>query len=158
MRKLFAKMLHKEMGKNKDICLITADLGYGLWDSIRRDFPERYYNVGSAEQLMIGLAVGLAMEGKIPFAYSITSFLLYRPFELIRNYIDHEGIPVKLVGGGRGQDYGYLGFSHWAEDDKKIMNSFENITQTHPDTENELKSSFEAMIEKKSPFYLNLKR
>ena len=76
MRKLFAKMLHKEMGKNKDICLITADLGYGLWDSIRRDFPERYYNVGSAEQLMIGLAVGLAMEGKIPFAYSITSFLL----------------------------------------------------------------------------------
>jgi transketolase len=151
-------MLYEEMLVNKDICLITADLGYGLWDQIRKDFPDRYYNVGSAEQLMIGTAIGLAMEGKIPFAYSITSFLLYRPFELIRNYIDHENIPVKLIGGGRGQDYGYLGFSHWAEDDKKIMNNFENITQLHPDSENELRDEFIKILKTNSPFYLNLKR
>jgi transketolase len=49
--------------------------------------------------------------------YSITPFVLYRPFEWIRNYLDHEKIPVKLVGGGRDKDYGYLGFSHWAEED-----------------------------------------
>ena len=53
------------MLNNQDIVLVTGDLGYGLWDDIRRDFPTRFHNVGSAEQLMMGVAVGMAMEGKI---------------------------------------------------------------------------------------------
>ena len=89
MRKTFSKYLYDEMAVNPDIYLVTGDLGYGLWDKIRLDFSNRFYNVGSAEQLMMGSAVGLAMEGKIPVVYSITPFLLYRPFELIRNYLNH---------------------------------------------------------------------
>ena len=158
MRKSFAKLLYQEMSQNDKIHLITGDLGYGLWDDIRKDFPERFYNVGSAEQLMMGIAVGMAMEGKIPVVYSITSFLLYRPFELIRNYIDHEEIPVKLVGGGRDRDYGYLGFSHWADDDKKIMSSFDKIIQEHPNTQKELEIAFDKVINCKKPIYVNLKR
>ena len=146
------------MSKNPDIVLLTGDLGYGLWDKIRLDFGSQFYNVGSAEQLMLGAAVGLAMEGKIPIVYSITPFLLYRPFELIRNYLDHELIPVKLVGGGRDKDYGYLGFSHWAEDDKKIVGSFSNVEQHHPETKEELESMFENFINISTPQYLNLKR
>ena len=146
------------MKKNENIWLLTGDLGYGLWDQIRSDFPDRYQNVGSAEQLMIGAATGLAMEGKIPVVYSITPFLLYRPFELIRNYLNHEKIPVKLVGGGRNKDYGYLGFSHWAEEDKKIMSNFENIYQSHPETEAELEKLFRYFINKNQPHYLNLRR
>jgi transketolase C-terminal domain/subunit len=57
---------------------------------------------------MMGTAVGMAMEGKIPIVYSITPFAIYRPFELIRNYLSHEQIPVKIVGGGRDKQYGYL--------------------------------------------------
>ena len=132
MRKLFSNLLHEEMASNEDIILLTGDLGYGLWDKIRLDFSDRFYNVGSAEQLMVGAAVGMAMEGKIPVTYSITPFLLYRPFELLRNYLDHEEIPVKLVGGGRDKDYGHLGFSHWAEDDRKIMANFTNIKKYRP--------------------------
>ena len=109
MRKLFSQLLHKEMSRDERIVLITGDLGYGLWDRIRIDYPDRFYNVGSAEQLMVGTACGFAMEGMKPLCYSITPFLLYRPFELIRNYLDHEEIPVKLIGGGRDDDYGYLG-------------------------------------------------
>ena len=146
------------MSQNSDIVLLTGDLGYGLWDKIRLDLNSQFYNVGSAEQLMLGAAVGLAMEGKIPIVYSITSFLLYRPFELIRNYVDHEKIPVKLVGGGRDQDYGYLGFSHWAEDDKKIMSCFPNIEQHHPDTQEELEKIAHHFINGDTPQYLNLKR
>ena len=146
------------MQKNEKIYLITGDLGYGLWDKIRKDFPNRFINVGSAEQLMVGSAVGLAMEKKIPIVYSITSFLLYRPFELIRNYIDHEKIPVKLIGGGRDKDYGYLGFSHWSEDDKKIIQNFSNITMLHPEGKTELEISFREIIDNEKPFYLNLKR
>ena len=158
MRKSFAKLLYREMSRNDKIYLITGDLGYGLWDDIRRDFPKRFYNVGSAEQLMMGIAVGIAMEGKIPIVYSITSFLLYRPFELIRNYIDHEEIPVKLIGGGRDRDYGYLGFSHWADDDKRIMSSFDKIIQERPNTQKELEFAFNRLINLDKPIYLNLKR
>ena len=158
MRKIFSKYLYDEMAINPDIYLITGDLGYGLLDKIRLDFSNRFHNVGSAEQLMMGAAVGLAMEGKIPVVYSITSFLLYRPFELIRNYLNHEKIPVKLVGGGRNKDYGYLGFSHWAEDDIKIMSCFENVEMYHPKSEKELKELFKSFIYSDLPSYVNLKR
>ena len=146
------------MSNNNDIVLLTGDLGYGLWDRIKIDYCDRFYTVGSSEQLMLGAATGLAMEGKIPVVYSITPFLLCRPFELIRNYLDHEKIPVKLVGGGRDKDYGYLGFSHWAEDDKKIMSVFENIKTSHPENEDELEKVFSEFINSKSPEYMNLKR
>ena len=102
--------------------------------------------------------MGMAMEGKIPVVYSITSFLLYRPFELIRNYLDHEQIPVKLVGGGRDKDYGYLGFSHWAEDDKEIMSCFKNINTHHPVDQTELEQDFKSLISSDEPHYINLKR
>jgi transketolase len=121
MRKLFAEMLFNEMASNPDIYLLTGDLGYGLWDQVRDTYPNRFYNVGSSEMAMMGMGIGLAMEGKIPYIYSITPFAIYRPFEMIRNYLDHENIPVNIVGGGRDKEYGYLGFSHWAHDDKRIM-------------------------------------
>ena len=158
MRKLFSELLHKEMSRDERVVLITGDLGYGLWDRIRIDYPDRFYNVGSSEQLMVGMACGFAMEGMKPLCYSITPFLLYRPFELIRNYLDHEEIPVKLIGGGRDDDYGYLGFSHWAKDDKVIMGSFENITTLHPNDENELSNNFSWYMGHDKPTYINLRK
>lgn len=158
MRRTFSELLYREMAYNKKVILLTGDLGYGLWDKIRLDFPDRFYNVGSAEQLLVGSAIGMAMEKKTPIVYSITPFLLYRPFELLRNYLDHEKIPVKLVGGGRDQDYGYLGFSHWAEDDKEIMSCFKNIQTSHPKDETELNDLFPAFIREDKPHYLNLSK
>lgn len=158
MRKQFAQLLHSEMTINLDIYLITGDLGYGLWDKIRDDYPDRFYNVGSSEMAMMGTAIGLAMEGKIPYVYSITPFVIYRPFEMIRNYLNHENIPVNIVGGGRDKDYGYLGFSHWSHDDKKIMSIFSNIISAWPENDDELLGSFQFSFKKQSPTYINLKR
>jgi transketolase len=158
MRKEFAQLLHTEMTNNPDIYLITGDLGYGLWDKIKNDYPDSFYNVGSSEMAMMGAAIGLAMDGKIPYVYSITPFAIYRPFEMIRNYLDHENIPVNIVGGGRDKDYGYLGFSHWSHDDKRIMDVFDNVKSFWPEDENELINSFQFSITKQSPTYINLKR
>jgi transketolase len=158
MRRLFAELLYEEIGKNEDIHLITGDLGYGLWDKIRDDFPTRFHNVGSSEMVMMGMGIGMAMEGKIPYIYSITPFAIYRPFEMIRNYLDHEGIPVNIVGGGRNKEYGYLGFSHWSHDDKRIMGVFDNIKSYHPETDEELKTFFNLTLQKRYPTYTNLKR
>ena len=132
MRKQFAEFIHSEMSLNEDIYVLTGDLGYGLWDKIKIDYPDRFINFLSSEQLMLGSACGMALEGKIPVVYSITPFLLYRPFEWIRNYLDHEKIPVKLIGGGRDKDYGYLGFSHWAEEDIDILSNLKNIHLLKP--------------------------
>lgn len=158
MRKQFAELLFNEMETNPDIYLITGDLGYGLWDKIRDTYPDRFYNVGSSEMVMMGIGIGLAIEGKIPFVYSITPFAIYRPFEMIRNYLNHENIPVNIIGGGRDKEYGYLGFSHWAEDDKKIMNTFDNLRIFHPNNEEELFNDFNLLIKNPKPSYLNLKK
>ena len=156
MRKEFASFLHGEMSYNEKIVLLTGDLGYGLWDKIKIDYPDRFYNVLSSEQLMIGAAIGFAMEGYIPLVYSITPFVIYRPFELLRNYLDHENIPVKLIGGGRDKDYGYLGFSHWAEEDIDILSNLKNIKLYKPKKSSRL--LYKEILYNNSPSYLNLKR
>lgn len=158
MRSKFAEEVYAQMEKNKKIWLITGDLGYKMWDRVRLDFPDRFINVGAAEQAMIGIAVGLSLRGMIPIVYSITTFLLYRPFETIRNYLNFEGIPVKLIGSGRNKDYLLDGFSHWADEDKKIMKILSNIESRWPKSEAELPSIVKEMIKSKKPWYINLKR
>ena len=157
MRKEFAKYLFEEMKNNEKIVLITADIGYGVLDDLRKEFGDRVVNVGSSEMLMIGVAVGFCYEGFIPLCYTITPFLLYRPFEMIRNYVNYEKLNIKLIGSGRDKDYNHDGFTHWAEDDVRIVsNCFENIKIYKPDvlTKNIL---FE-IINNGNPCYLNLKR
>ena len=156
MRKQFAEFIHSEMSLNEDIYVLTGDLGYGLWDKIKIDYPDRFINFLSSEQLMLGSACGMALEGKIPVVYSITPFLLYRPFEWIRNYLDHEKIPVKLIGGGRDKDYGYLGFSHWAEEDIKVLSTLENIQLYKP--KKPTNKLYKEFLYNEKPSYLNLKR
>jgi transketolase len=158
MRGWFAYELYKQMAKDERIWLVVGDLGYKAFDYIRRDFPERFINCGAAEQAMTGIAVGMALNGKIPFVYSITTFLLYRPFETIRNYINYEKIPVKMIGGGRGKDYTHDGISHWAEEDKKVMKIFKNIKSLWPENKEEIPQIVEDITNDENPWYLNLKR
>lgn len=158
LRRRFADEIYSAMKKNKNIVLVTGDLGYRIWDQVKQDFPERFFNVGAAEQAMIGISVGLALEGKIPITFSITPFLLYRPFETIRNYVDHEKIPVKLVGSGRDKDYDHDGFSHWSEEDKDIMKIFKNITSIWPETADEVSEIVSKLLSDNNPWYINLKR
>lgn len=161
MRKLFAQAVLEEMRVNEHIMFITADMGYGLWDNVRDEFPERFFNVGSAEQLMIGAAAGMAMEGKVPICYSITPFAIYRPFEFIRNFMHFEGLPIKVAGGGRDKDYGYLGFTHWAEEDMDVLSSLTNIHKHKPNAtcpDEELMYKFKYFITSPYPSYINLKK
>jgi transketolase len=154
MRKKFANDLYSLMLHDKNIILITADLGMGMFDKIRDNIPEQYYNVGCAEQSMVDIAVGMALANKIVVCYTITPFL-FRAFEGIRLYINHESIPVKLVGSGRNNDY-MAGFSHDASD-HDILKCFKNIDFIVPE---ELLSelSVSQIIYSGKPTYLNLSR
>jgi transketolase len=157
VRKTFVKLLHDQMKRNKKIVLILGDLGYGHFDAIREEFPRRVFNPGAAEQLMLGMACGMSMEDKIPVCYSMTPFILYRPFEIIRTFIDHEKIPIILAAAGRDKDYASAGWSHWATDDKEHLSGFKNISKLWPD-EQLLETEFSNIINTQLPYYVNLSR
>lgn len=167
MRGWFAWSLHQEMRKNKDIVVITGDLGYGMFDTIRSDFEDRFINTGAAEQCMTDIVIGMALQGKIPVVYSITPFLLYRPFEAIRTYINHEKLNVKLIGGGRDKDYEHDGISHWSEDALKLFLFWDgvpedailcNIKDRWPKSKEEIPKIVKEMLESKEPYFLSLRR
>lgn len=158
MRALFSKLLLEEAKKNKDIVVLTADLGYGMWDEFQKELPGQFYNVGASEQAMMDIAVGLAYAGDIPVVYSITTFLLYRPFETIRTYINHENLNIKLVGSGRNHDYAHDGISHWSDDAAIILNTLPNIKQFWPKDEEDMERQFNTFINNGKPSFISLKR
>ena len=157
VRKRFTQLLYDEMALDDRIVLVVGDLGWKHFDQLRLTYPDRFINVGAAEQLMIGASVGMALEGKIPVAYSMTPFTLYRPFEFIRNYLERDQVPVKIVGAGRNKDYDWLGWSHWAHDDEIHLSGFENIKKTWPTVAN-LDKQFQEFIYSPAPYYMNLSR
>lgn len=158
MRTHFADCIYQKMNDDKNIYVVVNDLGYKIWDKVRKDFPKRFINVGAAEQTLIGVGIGLALSNKIPIVYSITTFLLYRPFETIRNYLHYDKIPVKLIGSGRNKDYIHDGISHWAQEDKEIMAVLKNIKSCWPDDIDELTNLIPDMLTSKTPWYINLRR
>lgn len=124
MRRTFIECLCELASNDERIMLLTADIGYSVVEPFQERFPERFLNVGVAEQNMIGVATGLAMNGYIPFCYSITPFVTLRPLEFIlRGPVLHE-LPVRIVGAGRGQQYGVNGPTHWATEAGQIMAYF----------------------------------
>lgn len=143
---------------NENIFFVTGDLGFGIADKIKQDFPKRFINVGAAEVCLLGASVGLAMEGRVVFCYSITPFLLWRGAEVIRNYINHESVAVKLVGSGRDADYSHDGWSHDATDDADFLSLFHNIKPYWPQSKEEIPNLVDEMISNLKPYYLNLKR
>ena len=158
IRGWFAAALHTEMEKDDRIWCLTGDLGYGMLDTIRDDFPDRFRNVGASEQLLIGAGVGLSLSGKIPFCYSITTFLIYRPFEWLRNYLHHENIPVMLIGSGWDKDYEHDGISHQPFEAGQVLDCLPNIQQLYPDYKEELPFMVREMVENPKPTFLCLRR
>lgn len=158
MRKTFFKELYNIMSKDKRVWAITGDLGFGGFDNIIKDYPDRFINCQAAEFSMMGIACGLALEGKIPVVYSIGTFLIYRPFEVIRTYINYENIPVKLICSGRDKDYAHDGISHWMNDIKEYIDTFNNIKQYWPEQDDQIEPMLNDLVYKDAPCFLSLKR
>jgi transketolase len=149
--------LYEMMEKDPDIMVITADLGYPGFDRIQEDFPNRFFNVGAAEQLMLDMAVGMAYAGKKPYCYSITTFLIYRPFETLRTYIAHEKLNVTLCGSGIGFDYAHDGISHYSQDVTEYLDVLGTI-QTATPNKASMRQVMDSLNLKKGPKFLWLGR
>jgi transketolase len=117
VRAAFAGALLELARQDERIVLLTADLGYSVLEEFAREMPGRFFNVGVAEQNMVGMATGLADAGWIPFVYSIAPFAVLRPFEFIRNGPIAHRLPVRIAGIGGGFEYGHNGLSHFGMED-----------------------------------------
>lgn len=156
MREAFIKTLIKEARKNKKITLLTGDLGFTVFEEFRDQFPQRFINVGVAEQNMMAMAAGLALSGKIVFAYSMASFATLRPFEQIRNDISHHQLAVVIVASGAGLCYGYAGFTHHSLEDLNLMRGIPGMTILCPADPVETIWATRQAIKLKKPVYLRL--
>lgn len=156
MRAAFINTLIKEAEKNDKIMLLTADLGFTVFEEFIDKFPDRFMNVGVAEQNLMGVATGLALSGKIVFAYSIATFATMRPFEQIRTDIASHKASVIIVGSGAGLSYGHDSITHHAVEDLNLMRAIPGITILSPADPYETEFATKASIRLKKPVYLRL--
>lgn len=132
MRAAFTGALLELAEKDPRIMLLTADLGYLVLEPFAERFPDRFVNVGVAEENMIGLATGLAEAGFIPFVYSIVTFAVLRPYEFIRNGPILHQLPIRIVGVGGGLEYSRNGISHYGLEDIAVLRTQPSITLIAP--------------------------
>ncbi len=156
MRKAFIDGLVELAGRDRRVMLLTADLGFMVVEPFATAFPDRFLNVGVAEQNMLGLATGLAEAGFIPFCYSIAAFAVLRPYEFIRNGPVAHGLPVRVVGVGGGFDYGSAGATHHALEDVALMRALPGMTVLAPADAAQTASALTATWDLPGPVYYRL--
>lgn len=154
MRRRFGKVINELAKRDKKIILLVGDIGYGIFDDFRKEHPRRFFNLGICEQSLIGVASGLALEGLKPWVYTITPFLIERPFEQIKLDIDQQNVNVKLIGFA---DYPNLGPTHSELDAKKLMSFFKNIRSYFPKNGDETKKFILQCYNKTGPCFISLK-
>ena len=158
MRNAFNNSLIQAAREDKSIILLVGDIGFGVFDTFREEFPDRFFNVGVAESNMIGVAAGLSIAGFKPIVYTIIPFLIMRAFEQIRVDLCIQNLPVVLVGVGGGLVYDTLGPTHHAIEDLSIMRSLPNMNVLTPCDPLEVDFSFKESLLNNGPTYIRLGR
>lgn len=156
MRDTFIARLQEHAKNDRDIVLVTGDLGFGVLTEFADTLPEQFINAGVAEQNMTGLAAGLALAGKTTLTYSIANFPILRCLEQIRNDAAYHDANVKIVSIGGGFSYGALGMSHHATEDLAIMRALPQVTCFAPGCLWETEEITSAMLNHQGTCYLRL--
>lgn len=133
MRNHFADTIYALAPQHPELCVLVADISpAGSMAKFREQYPERFINTGVAEQIMIGMAAGMALRGFRPFAYTIATFALYRAFEFVRDDLCYQDLPVTVVGIGGGLLYSTLGSTHHAQEDIAVATALPNLQVIAP--------------------------
>lgn len=156
MRTAFIETLCDVAQQDERVWLLCGDLGYSVLERFAERFPERFINMGVAEQNMMGVAAGLARGGKIVFTYSIANFPVMRCLEQIRNDIGYHAANVKIVAVGGGMAYGTAGYTHHGVEDLAVMRVMPNMTVIAPGDPVETRLATRAVAAHNGPCYLRL--
>lgn len=158
MRNAFAEALYEAAIADERVAIVVADISpAGSMAKFQADRPERFINVGVAEQSMIGICAGLALKGMRPFAYTIATFSLYRPFEMVRDDLCYQNLPVTVVGMGSGIVYSTLGGTHHTQEDIAVASALPNMQILSPCDPLETREMTRfCALENRGPLYLRL--
>ena len=156
MRTAFIQQLIAEAKGNDKVFLIVADLGYNVVEDFAKEFPNRFLNVGIAEQNMAGIAAGLAKEGFIPFIYSIGNFPTLRCMEQIRYDICYHNLNVNIIAVGGGYAYGSLGTSHHTTEEIGMLRTIPNLCVCAPADAKESRTLISMAVNDSQPYYIRL--
>lgn len=156
MRTTFIRTLFDLAERDEKIFLITADLGYSVVEEFAKKYPNRFLNVGIAEQNAVGISAGLAMSGWTVYFYSIIPFVTMRCFEQVRVDVAYQNTNVKIVGVGAGLSYGPAGATHHSIEDIAIMRSLPNMRVLCPGDPIETRELVKQSARLKGPMYLRL--
>ncbi|MEN6566006.1 MAG: transketolase family protein [Veillonellales bacterium] len=158
-REAYGEALRELGALNKDIIVLDADLSKSTKTNLfAKAFPERFFNVGIAEQNLMGTAAGLAAAGKIPFVSSFAMFAAGRAFEQVRNSICYPRLNVKIAATHAGLTVGEDGASHQAIEDISLMRSIPNMTVIVPADAAETRQAIAFAAEYRGPVYIRLGR
>jgi transketolase len=155
---MFANTFFEAGKEDSRLCVVVADISpAGAMDKFRQTFPERFINTGVAEQIMIGLCSGMALRGLRPFAYTIATFTLFRPFEFVRDDLCYHNLPVTIVGIGGGVTYSTLGSTHHAQEDVAVASAIPNMSVIAPcDPQEARAATLWCTRQERGPVYLRL--
>ena len=158
MRNTFSETLYECAKQDPRVYIVVADISpAGSMAKFQEEYPERFINVGVAEQVMIGIAAGLALKGRRPFAYTIATFSLYRPFEMIRDDLGYQNLAVTVVGMGAGIIYSTLGGTHHTQEDIAIAGAIPNMQILAPcDPLECTEATRYCALENQGPMYLRI--
>ena len=156
MRGAFVRGLVEIAQRDHRVVLLTADLGFMALEPFAEAYPDRFVNVGVAEQDMVGIACGLAEAGFLPFCYSIATFASMRAYEFIRNAAVLHRLPIRMVGVGGGFEYGSAGASHYGLEDIALMRVQRDITVIAPADYGQTLSALRATWDLRGPVYYRI--
>jgi transketolase len=157
MRDTFAQAFYDQAQSNPKLFMVVADISpASKIANFKQEFPTRFIDVGVAEQTLIGLSAGLALQGYKPFAYTIANFTIYRPFEQVRNDLCYQNLPVTVVGMGAGITYSPLGATHHTLEDIAVMSAIPNMSIIAPCDPAEVTEAVKAAVMHDGPMYLRL--
>ena len=156
MRKTCLDWVYKLAKQDPRVIFIGSDLSPGLLDEMKQEMPERWFMEGIAEQNVVGMAAGMALEGFIPYANTIATFFTRRSYEQVAIDCCLHNVPVRLVSNGGGLVYAPLGPTHLAIEDIAIMRALPNMTVVACCDAEEMKRLMDASLAWKGPIYIRL--
>ncbi len=158
LREIFVEELIKLAKKDKNIVLLNDDTGFNLFERFEENFPSQYINAGICEQTIMGIASGLAKEGKKVYVYGIIPFVIMRCYEQLRDDVCYHDADVKIIGVGGYEYYKFLGFTHNIKDDEdiKILKPLPNIKIYTPRDPKAVKEVSQKVYKIKGPAYIRL--
>jgi transketolase len=158
MRKPFIEKITELAKKDKSVLLMVGDVGFTYMNEYIERFPDQFLNIGVAEQTMMGAAYGLSKAGWKPYVYTMVNFVIFRPYEQVRNDICYQNANVKLFGVEGSVGYNFMGFAHNSEpgEEEKLFGHLPNMKMYFPHEDEKVKQIMEEEYKREGPSYMRL--